>query len=326
MKTIAFDVMGNDNGVRPAVEATLEFLKNNLDYYFILVGDGDEINKYIKDNERIKIMDIKNTIDADSKVLESRKSNNSMGEAIRLVKEGKADAVLSSGNSGAYLMQLILILKRLKNIKRPAFMPVFPTIKQNKKFIMLDVGANVTATDQMLVEWAQMGNIFSNIVLGIESPRVAILNIGTENNKGYESHQSANEKLKAMSNINYVGFFEPRELLNGEVDVIVCDGYGGNLVLKTLEGSVLGLLKLLKENIMSHFRYKLGALLVRGAFNNVKKQIDYRNVGAAWVLGINGLAMKAHGSSKEKEFLGALNQIRDALDQDFWNKFKEAIE
>ncbi len=326
MKTIAFDVMGNDNGVRPAVEATLEFLKNNNNYYFILVGDCEEINKYVKDNERIKILDVKSVIENNFKALESRKNNNSMGEAIKLVKEGKADAVLSSGNSGAYLLQLILILKTLKNVKRPAFMPIFPTIKPNKKFVMLDVGANVVANDQMLVEWAQMGNIFSKIVLGIDNPRVAIVNIGTEKNKGFKSHQIANDLLESNSKINYLGFYEPRNLLNGEIDVAVCDGYGGNLVLKTLEGSILSLLKLIKTNVNSRIRFKLGALLIRGAFKNVKKQLDYRNVGAAWVLGVNGLAMKAHGSSQKQEFLGALNQLRDAINQDFWNKFKESID
>lgn len=325
MKTIAFDVMGNDHGVRPAVEATIEFLKYNLDYYFILVGDNSEISKYIKDNERIKIVHVENKIDQDSKSIAMRHVETSMTMAIKLVKDKEADAVLSAGSSAAYLTQLILILKRIEHVKRPAFMPIFPTIKDNKKFLMLDVGANIITTDEMLVQWALMGTIFSRIVLKIEKPTVGLLNIGTEDNKGHDYHRLANQKLIADKRINYQGFFEPRDLLTGNIDVVVADGYGGNLVLKTMEGTVLSLLSLIKMNLNQKLSYKIGALFARKAFLNVKKQLDYRNVGAAWVLGVNGLAMKAHGSSDKQAYLGAFQQLSNALNNDFWNKFKESL-
>lgn len=325
MKTIAFDVMGNDNGVRPAVEATLEFLHHNLDYYFILVGDAKEINKYVKDNERIKVLDVSKSISQEAKALESRHEKTSMSVAINLVKKNEADAVLSAGSSAAYLTQLILILKRLPNIKRPAFMPVFPTIIPNKKFVMLDVGANVITTAQMLEQWALMGSIFAIEVLNVKNPRVGLLNIGKEDNKGHDYHQEAHKLMLNSSRFDYVGFYEPRDLLKGQIDVMVSDGYGGNLVLKTMEGTVLALLSLIKKQLMSKIKYKLGAFLSKGAFKNTKKQLDYRNVGAAWVLGVDGLAMKAHGSSNKKAYLGAFEQLSQALNNDFWPKFKEAL-
>ncbi len=325
MKRIAFDVMGNDNGVRPAIEATIEFLHNNLNYYFILVGDADEINKYVKDNERIKIIDVKETIDQNAKSLSSRHVETSMTTAIKLVRDNEADAVLSAGSSAVYLTQLILILKRLNKIKRPAFMPVFPTTKPGKKFVMLDVGANIITTYEMLVQWALMGSIYAEIVLKINQPKVGILNIGVEDNKGHEYHQLAHEQLKVDQKINYIGFVESRDLLKGNFDVVVSDGYGGNLVLKTMEGTVLSILTLIRDNLNQKLKYKIGALLARGAFSNVKRQFDYRNVGAALVLGVNGLAMKAHGSSNKKAYLGAFSQLSNALDNDFWTKIKDAF-
>lgn len=150
MKTIAFDVMGNDNGVRAAVEAALDFSNKSLDYTFILVGDKDEINKYTKETERIQILDVKKTVDKEEGARAARKGDSSMAVAINLVKEGKAQAVISSGESGAYLSMSTLTLRRIEGVKRPAFMPVFPTIVKGKRFVMMDCGANLETTGEML--------------------------------------------------------------------------------------------------------------------------------------------------------------------------------
>lgn len=152
MRTIAFDVMGNDNGVQAGALAAVEFTEKNLDYTFILVGDRAEINKYVKETERIQIIDVKTEVDSESGALAARHGDSSMAVAINLVKDGKADAVISSGDSGAYLSMATLILKRLEGVKRPAFMPVFPTIVKGKRFVMMDTGANLETTPEMLIQ------------------------------------------------------------------------------------------------------------------------------------------------------------------------------
>ena len=325
MKTIAFDIMGNDNGIKGGVEAAITFVEKNLDYTFILVGDKQQINKYTKETERIRIIDNKNEIDKSGGIRSARNSDSSMSVAINLVKTNQADAVISSGESGIYLSMATLQLKRIPGVVRPAFMPIFPTIIKNKRFAFLDAGANLETNAKMLVQWADFGKIFSSKVLKTKNPKVGIINIGTEDTKGHDFHKEAHEILKKNKDINYVGFVEPRELLNGVVDVAVVDGYAGNMVLKSMEGAVLSLLKLIRSEIKSKFIYKIGALFSRGAFRNVKEVLDYRNVGGGWVVGLQGLAIKAHGSSDKKAYLGALNQIKEALENQALQKIKEAI-
>lgn len=326
MRTIAFDVMGNDNGVQAGALAAVEFTEKNLDYTFILVGDRAEINKYVKETERIQIIDVKTEVDSESGALAARHGDSSMAVAINLVKDGKADAVISSGDSGAYLSMATLILKRLEGVKRPAFMPVFPTIVKGKRFVMMDTGANLETTPEMLIQWAQLGNVFSKTVLSVKNPVIGLVNIGTEDSKGRELQQLAHKSLKEDKTINYTGFIEPRDLLNASVDVAIVDGYGGNLILKSMEGTVLSLLKLIKEELTSKTTYKMGALLAKGAFSNIKETLDYRNVGAAWVIGLNGLAIKTHGSSDKKAYLGSFKQVHEALEKNALEQFKKSLE
>ena len=326
MKKIVVDVMGNDNGVQASVEASIEFTKINLEYIIILVGDKKEIKKYANESERIQIIDSPNVVNGDIGARAARNGDNSMAHALDLVKQGKANGMVSSGDSGAYLSMATLILKRLNNVKRPAFMPVFPTIIEDKKFVMLDVGANIDSTYDMLYQWAHIGSIFSKNVLHVPRPRVGVINVGTEETKGKYFHQEVHDMLKNDTKINFVGFVEPRELLNGIVDVAVTDGYGGNLILKSMEGSVLSLLTLMKKKLKSKLKYKVGALLAKGAFTEVKNVLDYRNVGAAWIIGLNGLVVKAHGSSDKKAFLGALKQLADAIDSNALSFFEEGID
>ncbi|MCK5867326.1 MAG: phosphate acyltransferase PlsX [Mycoplasmataceae bacterium] len=325
MKKIAFDVMGNDNGVEPAIKAVVSFVEKYTDFKFILVGDKSQICNFIEETDNIKIIDIKKQVDKNSGARAARDSKTSMAVAVNLVKEGEADAVISSGDSGIYLATATLQLRRLPGINRPAFMPIFPTIIENNKFVMMDVGANVETTSKMMIQWALLGSLFSETVLNIKSPRVGIVNIGTEDNKGKDFHIEAAEILKKRKDINYVGFVEPRELLNSVVDVAIVDGYGGNLILKAMEGTVLSLLKLLKEELMSKTKYKMGALLSKGAFKNVSKRLDYRNIGAAWIIGLNGIALKTHGSSDEKTYYSAFKGIAQALNSDAIKEFKEAF-
>ena len=325
MKTIAFDVMGNDNGVKPAVLASIEFCKNHYDYYLILVGDRNQIIKYTKETEKIKILDVKGVIDPKMDVLKSRNFDTSMMRAIKLVKDGKADVVLSSGSSKHYISLCTLYLGRLKGISRPAFMSIIPTIIPNQKFILLDIGANLNVTSDNLVEWAKLGNVFSQEVLNVIKPRIALSNIGTENDKGHPYQIEANKKLKKYRTLNYIGFIEPKEILSGTVDVLVADGYSGNLILKSLEGAITSLFKLLKQSFTKNLKRKIGVLLLKKSFTEIKTSLDYRNSGFAWVIGLKNLSIKVHGSADLKSYKSALLQIYNIFENDSFNKMKAKI-
>ena len=315
MKRVAFDVMGNDNGVASGVNAVNEFVSTNNDFYFLLVGDQDLISKHLVPSPNIEVIDVKKVASHKQGLRVARETDSSMFKAINLVETTKADIVISSGDSATYLAMATLNLKRLAKIKRPAFMPVFPTIMKNKKFVMVDVGANLEVTPTMLAQWAQIGTIFSQKILNTPNPKVAIVNVGREKHKGKNFHLETYKKLASDKKIRFCGFIEPRNLLNGEIDVVLSDGYAGNMILKTMEGTVLSLLKMLKKTLMSKFQYKIGALLSRGAFQEIRNQLDYRNVGSAWVIGLKHLVVKCHGSADKDSYLGAFKQIKMALNR-----------
>ena len=325
MKTIAFDVMGNDLGVKPAVQAALEFCKTHLDYYFILVGNRNQIKKYTKETAKIKIIHTTEVIDKYDDILAARRKNSSMVLAINLVRDKKADVVISAGSSKHYISLATIILGRLPQIKRPAFLSIVPTEIPNRKFILLDVGANTKVTSDMLVEWAKLGSVFSEEILHIIKPRVALNNIGVEKDKGFDFQIDAHKALQKQRKINYVGFIEPRDILKGNVDVVVADGYSGNLVLKSLEGAFTSLFSILKKEFTKNFSRKMGAMLLKPAFKDIKKNLDYRNSGFAWVIGVNYFALKIHGSSDKKACFSALTQIYSALENDAFNKIKAKI-
>ena len=327
-KTIIFDLNGNDNGILAGVEAAKIFCQNHPDYQIILVGNQDEISQIIEPNEQIQIHHSPNQVSKDvANLTTCFKEDNSMNAALNLLKEQKGAAVLSSGDSGKYLMSSLMILKRLPNVNRPAFMSIIPTILANKKFLLLDEGANLHTSSDHLVQWAKLGAIFAKTILNVENPKVGIVNIGTEDYKGYEFHQEANQILKTTQNdFDYLGFVETRKLLEGFCDVAVADGFTGNITLKTLEGTVLAFLKLIKNQLTKTTMRKLATAFLKNAFGEIKEQLDYRNVGAAWILGINGIVIKAHGSSDQKAYLGALNQIKIAIETNALEKLKKILE
>lgn len=326
MRTVAFDILGNDNGPLAALNAVKEFISTNKNYKFILVGPKDKILEvFPNETPNIEVVDCSKEIQGELGARAARGEENSMSLAISLVKDGKAEAVISAGSSGAYLTMATLILKRMEGIKRPAFMPIFPTIVKGQKFVLLDAGANLEIDSEIGVQWAFLGSAFAKAVLNVENPRVSIINVGTEDEKGLEWAREAHQVLKEKKNINYVGFIESRDLLKAKVDVAVIDGYGGNLVLKTMEGTALSMLKLIKESLTSKLKYKIGALIAKGGFVEAKERLDYRNVGAAWIAGLNGLALKVHGGSDKKAYMGALKQVELALEKNALEKFKEAL-
>lgn len=328
MYRIAFDVNGNDNGVSAAVSASVQFLKDNDDYEIILVGDESSINVELKKIEGIpdslRIVNNPNLPSDVKNIHKSLRENTSMNTAIDLVVDGKADAVISSGDSGTYLACATFKLKRLQGVSRSAFMPLMPTVV-GRKFLLLDVGANIECKSEYLVEWAKIANVYARTLLNIVNPIVSLINIGTEDYKGLEIVKEASQLLKDNKFINYIGYTEPRYLLDGATDVAVIDGYGGNLVLKSLEGAILSFKNLLKDKIMAKPIRKFGYLFLKGAFKDVAETLDYRNVGAAWLIGLNGLSIKCHGNSDTKAYLGALNQIKLVIKNNVLEAIKKEL-
>ena len=326
MYKIIFDVMGGDHGPKPAIEAVCKFLKKNPSYHFTLVGDEKQILTHLKTkHSNIEIFHSPNSMPKDIDPIKARGVESSMLDAVKILKDESEGIIISAGNSGAYLTLATLYLKRMDKIKRPAFMPIFPTIVKNKSTLVLDVGANLQATVEYIHQWAQLANAFSKNILGVDKPKVAILNVGEEKNKGMDFHKGAAELLENDSNINYVGFIESKFILTGECDVIVTDGYAGNIALKSAEGTLMAVSKFLKKTFKTRPYYMLGALLSKGVFKKLKNTLNHKKVGGAWILGLSRLAIKAHGSSDKESFLGALNQAKLAIDKDMLNKFKEEL-
>ena len=251
------------------------------------------------------------------------KKDSSLVVAMRLVREGKADALVSAGSTGAVLVGGQLVVGRLKGIKRPPLAPFIPTTKGFS--LLIDCGANVDARPEHLVQFAQMGSIYYENVMGKKNPTVALLNIGTEEEKGNQLVKDTKPLMKECKNINYIGSVEARELVSGAADVIVCEAFVGNVVLKFFEGLALTLFGSLKKGLMSSTRTKLGALLVKPALKGLKNQFDTSSQGGAPLLGLKGLVVKAHGNSSSKEIEIALKQCISFKKQKINEKIKESI-
>ncbi|MGY6172433.1 phosphate acyltransferase PlsX [Candidatus Mycoplasma pogonae] len=323
MKKIAFDIMGGDKGIEPAIKAAEEFVATNPDFEIYLVGNELEIQKYLKNSTNIIVVDEPEVSIKTNNLRAAASEKNSMNKAIDLLKVKEVDAVLSAGESANILTSSSLKLKRLPNVSRPAFMPIFPQLKKDKSILFLDAGANVEIKAHYLVEWAKIATAFYDVLFKNNKPSIAILNIGIEENKGLDFHQEAFNLLKEEKNLNFIGFIEPREILNSPADIILTDGYGGNIALKSMEGAVGTFSKLLKQELTASIFRKIPALLLKPAFKSIRSRFDYRNVGAAWIIGVNGIVLKAHGSSDEKAFLSALNQVKKALANNVFSKIQK---
>ncbi|EFF41112.1 phosphate acyltransferase PlsX [Mycoplasmopsis alligatoris] len=323
---IAFDFSGSDHGVVPVVEAANEFLEKNPNFKLILVGKKADLDSSYNGaiHKNIEIVDKPIYPSNIKNIKQSLSEDTAMNHAFNLVKTNQANAIMSAGDSGLYLGSATLILKRLQGISRPAFMPLMPTTK-GKKFLLLDVGANITTKANYLVEWSIIANEYAKVLLDLTNPRISLLNIGTEDYKGTEEVKEAHQLLK-NEKINYIGFQEPRNILNWTTDVAVIDGYGGNLVLKSLEGAILSFKDLIKGKIMLKTIRKIGYLFLKGAFKDVAETLDYRNVGAAWVIGVDGVVIKCHGSSDKKSYIGAFNQVKLALEKNVLSYVKESLD
>ncbi len=311
MIKIALDVMGGDNCPNAAIEGAVKAVKEMEDISIVLVGKQQVIENELKilgcSEERLSILNADEEIDCHEQPTAAiRKKEASMVKALTLAAGGEVDAVVSSGSTGALLAGATLIVKRIKGVKRPALSPLLPTV--NGEWIMLiDCGANTDCKPQYLQQFGVMASAYMQGVMGVEKPRVSLLNNGAEAEKGCELTKTA-YKLLENAPINFAGNCEARDILSGEYDVLVCDGFVGNVVLKYTEGLAGSIMTMLKTELSADIKSKLGAALSMDAFRRFKKKMDYKEVGGAPLLGINGCVIKAHGSSDAKAFASAIKQ------------------
>lgn len=330
MRTIAIDAMGGENAPEAIVKAVLRAKTEMSDTKFLLFGDKEQLRDLIpadQINDQLGVVPTTEVIaDEDEPVKAIRtKKDSSMVVAAHYVKDGKADALLSLGNTGALLSCGIFIIGRIKGIVRPGLMPTLPVKNSDDGFNMVDVGANAKSKPEYLLQWAEMASYYAEKIRGIENPRVMLLNNGAESDKGDDVHQKAYELLK-NSDLNFLGNIEGNELLVGKADVVVTDGFTGNAALKTIEGTSSVLLHLLKDSLLDGgVMTKLGALMVKGSLTSLKSKFDTAKYGGAVLLGVNAPVVKTHGRSNERPIYHTLKQvdkmIKEKLVQDFKDEF-----
>lgn len=314
---IAVDAMGGDYAPEAIVKGVMLAREKFNDIEFQLYGKEAEIRKYLTDDRNITIIHTDEKINSDDEPVKAirRKKQASMVLAAQAVKDGRADAILSAGNTGALLAAGLFVVGRIKGIERPGLMSTLPVIGSTGGFDMLDLGANADNKPEHLVKYAILGSYYAENVRKVAQPKVALLNNGTEDSKGNELTKKAFELLKATPEINFIGNIEARELLEGRADVVVTDGFTGNAVLKSIEGTALSMMKLLKHAILdSGIKGKMGALLLKDGLKDLKNQMDYSKQGGAVLFGLKAPVIKAHGSSKEDAVYATIKQIHTMLE------------
>ncbi|GEO58076.1 phosphate acyltransferase PlsX [Companilactobacillus bobalius] len=326
---IAVDAMGGDNAPQVIVEG-IEQARDEWDNLeFVLYGDQEKIKKYLKDATRISIVHTDEEIlgtDEPVRAIRSKK-NASMVLAAKSVKDGENDALFSLGNTGALLAAGIFIVGRIKQVDRPALMPTLPVTNSSLGVNILDVGANAEAKPSYLQQWAVMGSIYARDVKKIDKPRIALLNNGTEYDKGDTLHKEAYQLLKNTEGINFIGNVESNNILAGVADVIVTDGFTGNAALKATEGTATILLSELKDALLNNGIFtKMGAAIVSPSLKGLKKMFDTSQAGGAVLLGLKSPVIKAHGAADAKTVFYTVKQINDMLQNDTINKANKYFE
>ena len=309
---VALDAHGGDNAPKEVVKGALNAVKDNDNLLVYLVGIEDLIKKELEgveyDKERIKIVKAEEIISMSEAPVSAirKKKNSSIVVGMQMVKNKEADAFVSCGSTGAVLVGGQVIVGRIKGVERPPLAPLIPTA--NGFSLLIDCGANVDSKPINLLQFAKMGSIYMNKMMGIESPRVGIVNIGAEEEKGNALVKDTYPLLKGCPEINFVGSVEARDIPNGDIDVIVCDAFVGNVILKLYEGVSATLISKMKESMLSNTRSKIGGALVKPALKSMVKSFSPNEYGGAPLLGLKGLVVKGHGNSKAKEIKNALNQ------------------
>lgn len=327
---VALDAMGGDNAPAQIVKGAVDALKREDGIHVFLVGREEAVRKelaqYQYDESRIEIVNATEVIETAEPPVNAirKKKDSSIVVGMKMVKEGQADAFVSAGSSGAILVGGQVIVGRIKGVERPPLAPLMPTEKGMS--LLVDCGANVDARPSHLVQFAKMGSIYMKHVVGIENPTVGIVNIGAEEEKGNALVKETFPLLKEEKEINFIGSVEAREIPSGQADVIVCEAFAGNIILKLFEGVGNTLIRQIKKGMMGSLRSKLGAFLVKPALKETLKGFDVSEHGGAPLLGLNGLVVKTHGSSKAKEISNTLIQCVTFKKQRINEKIRESIQ
>ena len=324
---IIVDAMGADHSPDVMVKTSFKAAAE-LDTDVVIVGDESQINKIISENglssERVTVHHAPDVIVmTDDPLAVRKKKESSMAAALTLLRDGGGDALVSAGNTGALLVGATLIIRCLKGIKRAALAPVLPV--KGGRLMIVDSGANIDCRPEMLCQFGIMGSVYMKHTENLANPRVGLANNGEEETKGTELYVEAHRLLKEQKAVNFVGNVEGRGVMLGECDVLVCDGFTGNLILKSCEGAgkMFGdeLKNLFKKNLLT----KIGALFVMDGIKNLQKRMDYKEIGGAVLLGIQKPVIKAHGSSDEKAFFGAMKQAVNFAKTDIINEIAQAV-
>ncbi len=329
MVNVAVDAMGGDHAPAAIVEGAVAAINSSKSIKIFLVGKEEqikqELTKYSFESSQIEVIPATEIIEmAESPVMAIRKKkDSSIVRALQLVKEGVCDAFVSAGSSGAILVGGQLVVGRIKGVERPPLAPLIPT--KEGASLLIDCGANVDARPSHLVQFAKIGSVYMESIMGISNPKVAIVNIGAEEEKGNALVKETFPLLKNTPEINFIGSIEARDIPKGLADVIVCEAFVGNVILKLYEGVGATLIDTVKKGMMTSFRSKLGALLVKPALKKCLKAFDLEEYGGAPLLGLKGLVVKTHGSSKATEIKNTILQCQVFKEQNINEKIKKVV-
>ena len=327
---IAIDAFGSDNAPFPEVEGAILAIKEDVCDKIYLVGKADiltmELDKFFYDKNKIEVVHASEIISMDDApaIVVKRKKDSSLVRAVQLHKEGTVDAVVSAGNTGAVMAASLWGYGRIKNILRPAIATSFPT--QSDPEIILDVGANVDCSPENLVQFAKLGSLYYKFFFKTDKPKVALLNIGEEETKGNELTKATYNKLKEYKGINFVGNIEGKDLLKGIVDVVVCDGFVGNVMVKTVEGVAYSIFSIMKEQIKKDWVAVFGTLLSYPVYSYLKRKMNHEEYGGALLVGLNGISIVSHGRSGAKAIKNAVKLASRIASSGFIKHTKEYFE
>jgi phosphate acyltransferase len=306
---LAIDAMGGDHAPEQIILGVNRALKEMPQLEVMLYGDEEKIRPYLEESSRAQVVHAPDVILGTDEPVRAvrRKKQSSLVLMAEAVAANEAAACVSAGNTGALMAAGLFVVGRIDGVERPALAPTLPTI-DGKGFVMLDAGANSDAKPEHLLQYAIMGSVYAEKVRGIPKPRVGLLNIGTEEKKGNDLTKAAYKLLSEAADLNFIGNIESRELLNGAADVVVTDGFTGNMVLKTIEGSALSVFSMLKAALTASAKSKIGALLLKDELRGLKSKMDYTEYGGAGLFGLKAPVIKAHGSSDANAFYHAIEQ------------------
>jgi len=316
---IAVDAMGGDRPLTVQVEAAVKAVKD-FGIKVIIVGAEAQINEQLKqysyDQQKVRVVNSTEIVEMNESPATAlrQKKDSSIRVAIDLVKAGEADAVISAGNTGASMAIAKFVLKSVEGIERPAIASLMPSVHHSHPFVLLDIGANTDCKPLYLFQFALMGDAYARTYLHLDNPRVALLNVGEEEGKGYLDLKETFDLLK-QSTLNFAGNIEGKSMFRDRVDVVVCDGFIGNIALKVAEGTFDFVRSILREEVQSSWLSKLGYLAMKGPFRQLRKRADYTEVGGAPLLGVNGVVIICHGSSKVHTLRNAIKHAQECAEQ-----------